>query len=873
MRRTFYLAVVAAWFLWSAPGIAAEKNSNDKLVFETHVRPILKANCFECHGEGKKLKGSLDLRLKHFLVKGGKSGTALMPGNPGGSPLLQRVRSKEMPPGKKKLTREEMAVLERWIQEGAPTTRPEPKELPLGFSISAEEASHWAFQAIRRLDPAEVKRSHQVRNPIDQFLLAKLEEKGLSFAAEADRITLIRRATFDLLGLPPTPAEVNAFVKDNAPDAYEKLLDRLLASPHHGERWGRHWLDVAGYADSEGYTGADPIRKTAYRYRDYVIRSINADKPWDQFLHEQLAGDEMIRPPYEKLPPAELDKLIATGFLRMAPDGTASPGVNQKAASNQHVADTLQIVSGALLGLTLHCAQCHNHRYDPIPQVDYYHVRAIFEPALNVQKWRAPLEREVPLFKDEDRKKADEIEKEAAKIDAERLKKQGHYIEETFQKQLAKLPKELHEPIRAARNTPGPKRTAEQQKLLQAHPSVNVTDGSLYLYDSKAAKDLKSYAEKAAALRKTKPAPEFIRALTEIPGAPPATFLFERGDYEQPTEAVGPAGLMIFDPLGVTAIADKAPGLPTSGRRLAFAKSLTSGKHPLPARVLVNRLWLNHFGKGIVNTPADFGLLGERPTHPELLDWLASEFMAGGWTMKRMHRLIMTSAAYRQRSKRRPELEKIDPDNHLLGRMSVRRLEAEALRDALLSVSGKLNVKPYGPPVPVTHDEVGQVVVGNDIRNPGDGTPMGKVQSLGGEEFRRSVYIQVRRSLPLAVLESFDGPAMIPNCEIRHTSIVATQALLLLNSRFIHEQAGFLAERVRTEAGPTPRQQIIHAWTLAYGAEPSAREVEQAANFLSQQTELFRAKKTLPNQPEAGLQALTNLAQALLSANRFLYVD
>ena len=241
--------------------------------------------------------------------------------------------------------------------------------------------------------------------------------------------------------------------------------------------------------------------------------------------------------------------------------------------------------------------------------------------------------------------------------------------------------------------------------------------------------------------------------------------------------------------------------------------------------------------------------------------------------MKRIHRLIMTSAAYRQSSKRRPELEKIDPDNRLLGRMSIRRLEAEALRDALLSVSGKLNVKPFGPPVPVTHDDVGQVVVGNDIRNPGDGTPMGKVKSLNGEEFRRSVYIQVRRSLPLAVLESFDGPAMIPNCEIRHTSIVATQALMLLNSRFIHEQAGYLAERARKEAGPEPRAQIVHAWKLAYGAEPSPREVEQALVFLKQQTELFTKTKALPNQPEPSLQALTNLGQALLSANRFLYID
>ena len=451
MKRSLFPAALVVCLMSVSSAFSVEP-----LNFETHVRPILKANCFECHGEGKKLKGGLDLRLKHFVVKGGKSGSALVPGKPAESTLLQRIRSQEMPPGKKKLTKDEMAIIERWIQEGARTTRAEPKELPLGFSISPDEASHWAFQAIRRVEPPKypplVKGGS--RNPVDAFLLAKLAEKGLSFAAEADKITLIRRATFDLIGLPPTPAEVEVFLKDNAPDAYEKLLDRLLASPHYGERWGRHWLDIAGYADSEGYTGEDPVRKTAYRYRDYVIRSINADKPWDQFIKEQLAGDEMIRPnppapPLNKgwlggWPAEDVDKLIATGFLRMAPDGTASPGVNQKAASNQHVADTLQIVSTSLLGLTLHCAQCHNHRYDPIPQVDYYHVRAIFEPALNVNSWRTPAGREVALFKDEDRKKADEIEKEAAKIDQERLKKQAGYIEETFQKQLAKLPKELH---------------------------------------------------------------------------------------------------------------------------------------------------------------------------------------------------------------------------------------------------------------------------------------------------------------------------------------------------------------------------------------------------------------------------------------------
>jgi hypothetical protein len=758
--------------------------------------------------------------------------------------------------------------------------------------MSPEEASFWAWQPIRRPTPPKVKNQHLVRTSIDAFLLAKLEEKGESFSPESDPVILLRRACFDLIGLPPTPDEVEAFLKDRASAqqdsadrdcdaAWGRVVDRLLNDPRYGERWGRHWLDVAGYADSEGYTGADPVRNSAWKYRDYVIRAFNADKPFNDFIQEQLAGDEMVKAPYEKLPTAELDKLIATGFLRMAADGTASPGVDVKIASNQNVADTIQIVSSTLLGLTLHCAQCHNHRYDPIPQVDYYRMRAVFEPALNPKSWRVPAAREVPLFPAEAQKKAADIEQEAAKIDQERLKKQAEFIERTFQKELAKLPKELREPIRTARSLADAKRTPEQKKLLQAHPSTNVTAGSLYLYDSKAAKVLKDFADQAAQLRATKPTPDYIRALTEASGPAPTTFLFERGDIEAPKDAVAPAHLTILDSFSLGTITPKDPALPTTGRRLAFARGLTSGKHPLTARVLMNRVWQHHFGKGIVGTPGDFGFLGERPTHPELLDWLASELMsptslpspsgrgAGGegWTLKRMHKMIVTSTAYRQASARRPELEKIDPENRLLGGMPLVRLDAEMLRDAVLAVSGKLQAKQFGPPVPVTLDDVGQVVIGKDNRR-SDGVPDGKIKGLEGDEFRRSVYVQVRRSQPLAVLDTFDGPAMSPNCEVRHASTVAPQALLLMNSKFIHEQAGFFAARVRHEA-PDVRTQVARAWKLAYATEPATADIERGVTFVTQQAELFKTQKVA----EPAAQALANYCQALLSSNRFLYVD
>jgi len=837
------------------------------IVFESHIRPLFKAHCFECHGEGQKLKGGLDARLRRLLVKGGKTGAALAPGNAAGSLLLERLTSGEMPPGKKKLTKDEVAVVARWIAEGAKTVRPEPENIAGGFHISAEEQSFWAFQPIRRPALPATREAGRIRTPIDAFLLTRLEKAGLSFSRDADRRTLIRRAYFDLLGLPPSPTEVNDFLADAAADAYERLIDRLLASPGYGERWGRHWLDVAGYADSEGYVEDDPVRKYAYKYRDYVIRAFNADMPFDRFIQEQLAGDEMVRQPYQNLNTGDIDKLTATGFLRMAPDGTAG-AADRKLACNQVVADTLQIVGTALLGLTLHCAQCHNHRYDPIPQTDYYRMRAVFEPAFNLPNWRTPAGRRITLYTDADRKQAAQIEQQAAKIDQARVKKQEEYIERTFQKELAKLPADLREPVKLARNTADAKRTPPQQKLLRDHPSVSVSAGSLYLYDHKAAEELKKLAADAAKVRERKPVEHFLRALTEIPGQAPLTHVFSRGDHEQPKEVVTPGGLMVLASLKLGDIPAKDPSLPTTGRRLALARQLASGKHPLTARVLVNRVWLHHFGRGIVSTPGDFGFLGERPTHPELLDWLADDFMAGGWQLKRLHKLLMTSTAYRQSSQRLPHLQKLDPDNRLLARMSVRRLEAEAIRDAMLAINGKLTPRMFGPPVPVMHDDFGQVVLGVDTADSAGYKQ--KEVPLGDEEFRRSVYVQVRRTRPLAVLDTFDAPAMTPNCECRNASTVTPQALMLMNSRLIVSQAKYFAERLQREAGPDTRAQVILGWRLAYAAEPRPADVAEAVAFLSEQAAQFRGTQK-GQDPQA--MALASFCQALLSSNRFLYVD
>jgi mono/diheme cytochrome c family protein len=838
------------------------------LTFEQHIRPILRAHCLECHGEGRKLRGSLDLRLRRFALAGGDRGPAVVPGKPSASLLFTRVRDHEMPPGKVKLSPDEIARIERWIAAGAATARPEPEKLPPGQHISDDERRFWSFQPIRRPFPPSVRQVALVRTPIDAFLLAKLEHAGLSFAPAADRYTLLRRATFDLTGLPPTPEEIDAFLADRRPGAWERVVDRLLASPAYGERWGRHWLDVAGYADSHGGSGSDPVRPHAWKYRDYVIRSFNSDKPFDRFIVEQLAGDELVRPPYTNLRRADLDLLIATGFLRTAPDGTASPGSDRKAASNQVVADTLQIVSTTLLGLTVHCAQCHNHRYDPIPQTDYYRLRAIFEPAYDVKDWRTPLARRISLMAPAERKKAQAIEQAAARIDAERQEKLKGYIEATLHKQLAKVPADVRPAVEKAYRTAVASRTPEQRKLLREYPSVNVSAGSLYLYDSKAAKDLAAYAERAAKLRATKPIEDFIDALTEMPGKAPTTLLFYRGDPDQPRQAVAPGGLAILGERDLGIIPAKDAARATTGRRLAFARRLTSGKHPLTARVLVNRVWMHHFGTGIVATPGDFGTLGARPSHPELLDWLASEFMRN-WSLKRLHRLILTSTAYRQSAIRNPQ--SIDPDNRLLWRMPLHRLEAEAVRDAILAVSGRINRRPFGRPVPVTPDSSGQIVLGIDTRDSA-GRPRGEPPVAEGFH-RRSVYVQVRRSMPLGVLETFDAPNPSPCCERRASSTVAPQALLLMNNGFVIRSASAFADRVHREAGSDPRACVRHAWKLAFGRPATEAQVRGAVAFLSEQTAFYRAKKTARTATPPEQQALATFCHALLSSNPFLYLE
>jgi mono/diheme cytochrome c family protein len=846
-------------YLLALTAALAAPPANAAPSFERDVRPILKAYCFDCHGEDAKPKGGLDLRLRRLMAEGGDSGPAITPGKRVDSILFTHVSDGTMPPGKKKLTPGQVAVIGRWIDAGAPVAKSEPEKVAAGLLVTEEEKAFWSFQPVKRPPVPPTAAAERARTAVDALLLPKLREKAIAFSPDASKLSLIRRVTFDLTGLPPTPEEVEAFLADSRPDAYERLVDRLLKSPHYGERWGRHWLDVAGYADSEGQAPSDPVRADAWRYRDYVVRSLNADKPFDRFIVEQLAGDELVAPPYDKLPPEEFDKLLATGFLRMAPDGTgALPAAEQLEARNAVVAETIKIVSTSLMGLSLGCAQCHNHRYDPISQADYYRVRAVFEPALNPQAWKAPGTRSVAMISHAEKAEAEKLEAEAEKILDQRAEREKVLIEETFQAQLKKVPADKREAVNVAFHLPPAQRTAEQEALLKSFPYTKVNAGTLYLYNRKHT-ELKDLAAKAEKVRAGKPQPRTFRVLTESPADPlPVTRLFARGDITAPKEAVAPGSPAVLDAVLPLAVPEKKTGRST-GRRLAFARWLTDPRHPLVARVLVNRVWMHHFGKGLVATPAEFGAAGERPSHPELLDWLASEFVQGGWSLKRLHRVILTSTAYRQSSKRDAARDAADPDNRLLSRQNLRRLEAEAVRDAVLAASGKLLPSVGGPPVSVIEDEVGQYVLGIEMKN-GEGRQE-KFPPVGPDEFRRSLYVQVRRSRPLTMLDTFDWARLEPNCEIRSASTVAPQALVMLNSQFLADRSADAAARVARDAGDAPARQADRAWRLAFGRAPTPAESADAVAFLS-------------GRSAAGdKNGLADLCHALFASNAFIYVD
>ena len=795
--------------LFSSDGSPAARE-----VTQHDVIPILLLRCTACHGRHKQ-EGGLDLRSKAALLKGGKSGPAIVPGKPGESLIVKRVRAEEMPPRRqlvaasvKPMEAAELKMIEAWIAAGLP-------ESPVGPDVASnepdrlvagEDRQFWSFRPPRPapLPLAKLAQQDRVRTgtPVDVFLLAKLGERGLSLSPEADRATLIRRVTFDLIGLPPTPEVVAAFVNDSRPDAYESLVDRLLSSPRYGERWGRHWLDVAGYADSEGAQNEDRVRPNMWRYRDYVVRALNADKPYDRFLHEQLAGDELADYEHAERITEELyDNLVATGFLRTAPDRTFANITNFVPDRLEVIADEIQILSSAVLGLTMHCARCHSHKFDPLPQRDYFRLAATLKDALDEHDWLGPEKRQLPFVTAAEREAWQEYERQ---IDA---------------------------------------RTAPLKEQLE-----------------KASDDAakKKMQEQIAEIEKERRPEPTIRALWAR-GEPSPTYLLKRGNYLTPGAEVGPGvPSVLTDGQTPFAFAPPWPGAKTTGRRLALARWLTTADHPLTARVLVNRVWKHHFGAGIVTTLGNFGRTGAAPSHPELLDWVAMDFVRGGWSIKDLHRLLVNSAAYRQSSRVTEDLAAADPDNRWFSRMPPRRVEAEVLRDSLLFVAGQLDETAFGPPVDV------------DVRE--DGLVTAKTTSRGS---RRSIYVLHRRTKMPTILENFDSPQMGPNCLERGESIVAPQALHLLNNAAVKRLAEQFAERVEREVGADRDAQIVRVHELAFAAAPSEDELRLARQSLDRLTRQWRETLgPVPSvQAEASRRALRNFCHAVMNSAGFVYVD
>jgi len=761
---------------WIAEGAKTSTvAAKEEPVHQHDVYPILLRRCTMCHGRNIQ-EGGLDLRSRAAIVRGGKSGTAIVPGKPEESLLIKKLQAGTMPPRNrlveasvKPIEVTEIEVLARWIAVGAPELDIQPDiatTIP-DTLVSDKDRDFWSFRPAKAVQIPTVRTRERVRNPIDAFILEKLEAKGVTLSPEADRQTLLRRASFDLTGLPPDPAEVLAFLSDPTPDAYERMIDRLLASPRYGERWGRKWLDLAGYADSEGKREQDLPRPHAWRYRDYVIRALNEDKPYSRFLLEQIAGDELAD--YEKgeITPEIYDNLVATGFLRMVPDASWANITGYLPDRLEVIADEIDVLGSAVMGLTLKCARCHTHKFDPIPHRDYYRLAAIFKGALDEHDWLRPDIRPGlgPVSQD---------------VVAGRL-----------------LPHVL--PV--------------ERKAWQA---------------SKKGEEPK------------------IQAVWDR-GEPTPTYIYRRGDPLSPGRLVGPGvPSMLTDGKTPFGVKPPWPGAKQTGRRLAFAHWLIQADHPLTWRVEVNRIWKHHFGSGIVSTLGNFGKSGSPPSHPELLDWLAQEFVASGSSRKVLHRLMMTSSVYRQRS------EASATGDALFARMPFTRLDAEAIYDTLVSVAARSDEVRYGPADPVL------------VRKDGLITPI--VNERG---WRRLIYVkQARRQMPTH-LENFDFPQMNPNCVERRDSTVAPQALYLLNNDMVELIADFFASRVEREVGNYPATQVERVYLLALSRPPSKEEKLAGVEALRNLKEEW-AKTHLRT---ASTKALATYCHAIVNSAAFMYVD
>ncbi|MFN8705808.1 MAG: PSD1 and planctomycete cytochrome C domain-containing protein [Planctomyces sp.] len=881
MKR-FGLMLLAIHMIAASSLIVAEDTAvpvDQKITFEEHVLPIFKAHCIKCHA-GAEPSNGLSLISRRQILRGGKSGPGIRIAAAESSLLWEMLAGNQMPKDGPPLSNAEKGIIRSWINDGAASSNPEADaaENLANMTEDAEEAwaaDHWAFRTPVRPAIPEVRNSQRVLTEIDRFVIAALEKEELELSPPANAVILARRAWYDLLGLPPTPEELNQYLResDASPQtAWVNLIDRLLQSPHYGERWGRHWLDLAGYADSAGILAEDRPLPSAFRYRDYVIRSFNSDKPYDRFLQEQIAGDELsdywtADATQESLPESVVEAVTATGFLRCAPDASRPDFSTIKNADAQYfyptLQDTLQIVASSTMGLTLQCARCHSHKFDPIPQTDYYRLQAVFMPALRPSKWIPQMERRLFVATASQRKTAEErnaeVDKEVARLQEEQKALRESFRTRLYNDRLKALPAAVQADVLAALEIAADQRTPIQAYLVaqfQAH--LRPDDASL---ESQLTMSYREYGQKAeqnraavAVQQGRRMAFDELRALYDLPGDV-VTPLLIRGDALTPGPPVEPGVPAVLSSAVPFSWNPPSSDAKTSCRRLAFARWLTHPDHPLTARVFANRVWLHHFGEGIVSTPEDFGTLGSPPSHPELLDWLAREFVESGWSIKKLHRLIMTSAVYQQSSSVNEKthaaaIEK-DPEDRLLWRQRLRRLEAEPLRDAMLAASGLLDRQLFGYPIPMARRPDGEVTVVD-----------------GAVDRRRSIYLQVIRGNPLTLMQSFDQPVMETNCVRRVRSTVATQALTLLNSESVRDYATGFADRLIREGGSDPAG---YAVLCGFSRLPDPGEVQTLNGFVEAQQQLY-AKQGLASD-EARRNAFADLCQMLMSSNEFLYVD
>jgi len=826
--------------------------------FQKDVAPLLAEKCAGCHGGSTKMS-DLALDTREDALKGGKHGPALVPGKATESLLYRKITGLDQPqmPFGGRLSDSEIAVFRAWIDQGA-VWDAKPATASAGsaskvYEFTAAQRGYWFFQPIPKV--AGTKAVPSSTNQIDAIVHTAQAARGIKANAPADKVTLLRRATLDLTGLPPTPEEVQAFLADQSRSAFATVVDRLLASPQYGERWGRQWLDVARYADTNGFK-ADEARPDIWRYRDYVVKAFNEDKPYDRFVREQIAGDEMY--------PESIDAHIATGFLRHYTDETNQPSMElRREELLQNITDT---VSTAFMGLTYGCAKCHNHKFDPILQKDYYRLQAFFENVRAKDDY-------IPLSGDRleaERKRAAEYEEKTKEIRAAMHALVAPFATADAEEYMNRFAEGTREAIR----TPAEQRTPYQTLLaFQGMPQITYQDAKLA--PRLKGDEKKKFDELAAQLKQfdsIRPDTPHGQTMIDQGVDSPKSYVLGAGSWNAPGEEVHPGFLSILDP--GDAKYSKPEAVESTGRRTALANWLADPGNPLTPRVMANRVWQGHFGTGIVATSGDFGMMGDRPANQALLDYLASSLVENGWSIKKLQRLIMLSNTYQESSLSAEAAAAVDPDNKLMWRYPRHRAEAEVVRDAMLFTSGRLNLEMGGPGVRPELPE------GVDT----SGYSTWNANKDEAETRRRSIYVYVKRVLTYPMFEAFDEATSEESCPRRFSTVVPSQALTLMNDKYVLDWSRSLAGRVLGDTGLTREQQINRAYRIAFGRAPEPDEVTAVSEFLTKQTALVTGRMTrhepvlLPDQIPAGTEqafaaAFVDFAHALMSSNEFLYIN